>query len=221
MAGSVKKAETSDYRLRNQLFIAALVAAVLGPFPVHGSWTVAAVESALEEFGEVTLAEAQRWRNAMPSSLSPAQFWTHSAFSMDNEMSLSSLDEHWQYQCPGRNKIVCATTFWLSWSMCKLAAYRQPGPHRPYARCTAWLLKGSSQLSWCHPYSSSSLSQPRWGSRLSVWSHCSSCPSTQNIYTPNKLGLVQASLKGNCLQRCWILPAIGTGSTTAVCLVAK
>ena len=154
------------------------------------------------------------WRNAMPSSLSPAQFWTHSAFSVDNEVSLSSLGEHWQYHHPERKKIVCATTFWLSWSMCKLAAYRQPGPHRPYARCTAWLLKGSSQLSWCHPYSSSSLSQPRWGSRLSVWSHCSSCPSTQNIYTPNKLGLVLASLKGNYLHRCWILPAIRTGSVS-------
>ena len=42
----------------------ALVAAVFGPFPVHGSRTVAAVENAWEEFGEVTLAEAQRWRCA-------------------------------------------------------------------------------------------------------------------------------------------------------------
>ena len=120
------------------------------------------------------------WRNAMPSSFLPAQFWTHSAFSVDNEVSLSPLGEHWQYQRPEINKIVCATTFWLSWSMYKLA-YRQPGPHHPYARCRAWLLKGSSQLSWCHPYSSSSLSQPHQGGRLSVWSRCSSCPSTQNI----------------------------------------
>ena len=41
------------------LQIVALVAAVLGPFPVHGSRTVAAVETAWEEFGEVTLAEVQ------------------------------------------------------------------------------------------------------------------------------------------------------------------
>ena len=57
-AGSVKQAKTRDYTQMNRLLVAALVAAVLGPFPVHGSRTVAAVENAWEEFGEVTLAEA-------------------------------------------------------------------------------------------------------------------------------------------------------------------
>ena len=78
----MKQAKTRDYTQRNRLLIAALVAAVLGPIPVHGSRTVAAVENAWEELGEVTLTEAQQWkigpfsswRNAMPSSLLPAQF---------------------------------------------------------------------------------------------------------------------------------------------------
>ena len=60
----MKQAKTRDYTQRNWLLIAALVAAVLGPFPVHGSRTVAAVENAWEEFGEVMLVEAQRWRCA-------------------------------------------------------------------------------------------------------------------------------------------------------------
>ena len=99
MAGSVKKAETSDYRLRNQLFIAALVAAVLGPFPVHGSRIVAAVESAWEEFREVTLAEVQRWKCAFSkrSSLSPGEMQCHHLFrQLNSELILLSA---WTMKC--------------------------------------------------------------------------------------------------------------------------
>ena len=94
MAGSVKQAKTRDYAKRNWLLFIALVAAVLGPFLVRGSRTVVAVENAWEEFGEVMLAETQRWRYTFNRrsalSLPGGMLCHHLSRQLNSEMFLPS-----------------------------------------------------------------------------------------------------------------------------------